>query len=178
MTTVFSVLATVAFAAAVAVLVRRHLIFVTRVESWSMWPTLRPGQRVATLILHRAERLARGDVVAIDSHEIGHTLVKRVAGVGGDRVDIGGGRSQVVPAGHVFLLGDNPAHSHDSRTWAQPFLPVSAIRGRLVGQRSRAAARNVCSSRISTSRPGPSFRVPAACNDARRRLKVSAVVPR
>lgn len=177
MITLLAVIATVAVAAAVAMMVRRHLFFVTRVESWSMWPTLRPGQRVGTVVLGRSKRIVRGDVVVVDNAEVGRVLVKRVAGIAGDNVKIDGG-CRVVPQGHVFLLGDNSAHSHDSRTWAQPFLPLSAVRGRLVGQWSRAAARKACLSRISTARPGPRRRAPAPSNDDSRRLSVSAVVPR
>lgn len=177
MVTLSVVLATVAVAAAVALVVRRHLLFVTRVESWSMWPTLRPGQRVATVVVGRSQRIARGDVVVVDSAEVGRVLVKRVAGVAGDAVEVAG-VCRVVPQGHVFLLGDNAAQSHDSRTWVQPFLPLSAVRGRLIGHGSRAAARKACSSRISTARPGPRRRAPAFCSEESRRLSVSAVVPR
>lgn len=131
--------------------VRRWLVFVTTVESASMAPTLRPGRRLLTRRLTRTERIRRGDIVVVASRELGRTVVKRVLGLPGERVLIEpGGRTSVdgrpvaesyvvhaggpggvflVPPGCVLLLGDNRARSSDSRTWQDPYLPVSAVRG-------------------------------------------------
>jgi signal peptidase I len=35
-----------------------------------------------------------------------------------------------VPAGKIFLLGDNRDHSRDSRFWPDAFLPMSRVKGR------------------------------------------------
>lgn len=51
----------------------------------------------------------------------------------GDNMDLG-----VVPSGHLVVLGDNRDESGDSRDWKNergertPFLPVAAVKGRLV----------------------------------------------
>lgn len=37
-----------------------------------------------------------------------------------------------VPAGHLFLLGDNRAVSSDSRKWRQPYLPVDSVVGKVI----------------------------------------------
>jgi len=80
----------------------------------------------------------------------GEAVIKRVVGVAGDTVEVRGGRLYVndqlqdepytaeladyalpplqVPAGTVFVLGDNRNHSFDSHYWG--FLPVENIIGR------------------------------------------------
>lgn len=132
--------------------VRRRFVFVTQVRSCSMSPSLRPGQRLLTFRV-RGARIARGDVVAVDSAELGQVIVKRVIGEPEDRVLIdesgrvringaplaepyvatpaGPAGSFAVPPGHYLLLGDNRAHSSDSRAWRQPFIPRAAIRGKV-----------------------------------------------
>jgi signal peptidase I len=147
--------------------VRLRIAFVTRVRSCSMSPTLRPGQLLLAVRVHREEAVTRGDIVVVASAELGRMIIKRVIGAPGDVVVIDGhGRIRVnevdldepyvakpagpagtftVPRQHVLLLGDNRAHSSDSRQWEQPFLPTAAIRGRVLlggrrhGHRGRPA---------------------------------------
>jgi signal peptidase I len=85
----------------------------------------------------------------------GQLMVKRVVAVGGQRVGIRDGRLVVdgkvqdepytdsdaidsvyfgpvdVPAGHVFVLGDNRFGSEDSRKYGS--LPLSAVEGKVLG---------------------------------------------
>jgi signal peptidase I len=131
-------------AAAVTARGLRRVIWVTRVTSWSMSPALRPGQLVMTRRFRPGGRLRRGDIVVADSAELGRRIVKRVAGLPGDRIRIdrpvtyrgGPAADFLVPRDAVLLLGDNRAASSDSRSWAQPYLPIGSIRGRLLGRRS------------------------------------------
>lgn len=112
-----------------------------RIPSDSMAPTLRAGDHVLVdKIGLRNRSPARGDLVVFDSPAGDGLLVKRVAGVGGDQVGIEDGVLVVngspvaepyldqgrvdglyfgpvtVPAGRLFVLGDNRADSVDSRT--------------------------------------------------------------
>ena len=137
-------------AAAVAI---RHLVWLTRVESWSMTPTLRPGSLLLTRRLRRSDGVRRGDVVVLRSVELGRRIVKRVVGLPGETVVVdsrgvsvdgvrlaepyvlangGAGGSFSVPGGAYLVLGDNRARSSDSRSWRQPFVARAAIEGRLI----------------------------------------------
>ena len=151
MSTMALVLA-VSVAAALSARFVRRIAWLTRVTSRSMHPTLRPGQRVITRRVRRTDQVHRGDIVVADSAELDRRIVKRVIGLAGDRVHVdrlgltvngrpveepyvtshgGPPGSFVVPRGTVLLLGDNRRASSDSRSWAQPYLPLDAITGRL-----------------------------------------------
>lgn len=142
-------LAALALAVAAALAARRA-VWVTRVESRSMAPTLHPGDRLVTVA---TTRLRRGDVVVFHSPDAGRRVVKRVVGLPGEAVTVGpggvvvdgvpldepyvarhGGRTGVfaVPDGAVLVLGDNRPWSSDSRSWRQPFVPVATIEGRVL----------------------------------------------
>ena len=79
---------------------RRQLM---RVEGWSMWPTLSPGDRVLLKPLAgRAALPERGSIV-VSRHPFrpSQRLIKRLVDVDGE--------------GSMLLLGDHPAQSTDSR---------------------------------------------------------------
>lgn len=134
--------------------VRRHW-WLTRVRSWSMYPTLHPGDLMITRALHGRATVHRGDIVVIDSAELSRRVVKRVIGLPGDTVQItpegirinnqpldepgltghgGPTRTFHVPVDGYFVLGDNRHRSSDSRAWRNPYPPRLAIRGRLAGR--------------------------------------------
>ncbi|WP_448004285.1 signal peptidase I [Agromyces bauzanensis] len=144
-------IAALAAVTAGAVLVNRFAMFTTLVRSHSMRPTLQPGDLLLTTRVHRPERLRRGDLVVFRSRERGATLVKRLIGLPGDRIEfVSGGVVRVngeslaepyarrsgsyrgafeVPAGGYLVLGDDRGASDDARSWADPYLGRRDILG-------------------------------------------------
>jgi len=119
-----------------------HLpFFETSLVSWSS------PERGNVVVFHRE------DDPRTQADESTQALVKRVVGVAGDNVTFAGGQvfvngsqlnepyarrgtldsssstSFTVPAGKVFLLGDNRDQSYDSRLWSEPFVPVERVVG-------------------------------------------------
>ncbi|MCF3962490.1 signal peptidase I [Streptomyces fuscigenes] len=134
------------------------------VPTGSMTPTIKAGDKVLAQRIS-GDEVHRGDVVVFKDSEWGDLpLVKRVVGIGGDTVaccdkqgrmsvdgrpldepytdkTIGGGRaanadfSAKVPAGELFMLGDERATSLDSRVHLQDSeqgsVPRTDVRGRV-----------------------------------------------
>jgi signal peptidase I len=149
-----AVLVGLAFLAAL-VLVRATLVTPVRVASASMMPTYSAGDVV--LVSERPPDLSdldRGDLVTFRSPEDGHSALKRVIGLPGDSlvikdaelyvngrhvrehyvnhrlIDAYYSRTYTVPAGTVFVLGDNRGNSVDSRDYGP--IPADALLGRAV----------------------------------------------
>ncbi len=138
------------------VLVFSFGVRICRVDGSSMNPGLLDGERV--LISSLPYRPAYGDVVVVDSYiEYGKPLVKRVIGLPGDTIDIDFGSGVVyrngqaldepytaeptylkeekdfpltVPAGSLFVMGDNRNHSLDSRSTEIGFIDERDILGK------------------------------------------------
>ncbi|MHC1719888.1 MAG: signal peptidase I [Clostridiaceae bacterium] len=135
-----------------ALLIRRYLFFVTKVSSLSMYPLLKPKQRLLTKYLQSFNNLKRGEIIVFYSYELKQDLIKRVIGLPRDIVDIRkngtvylnqkkldetyvknpGGSSGIfiVPEGKYFMLGDNRALSKDSRHFKDPFISQKDIIGK------------------------------------------------
>ena len=98
--------------------------------------------------LHLRSPIAIGDVVVTQHPSRPGTVCKRVTGLPGDQIlrhttttsfssssSDGGGRHrgiETVPDGHVWLEGDNPGNSSDSRMYGP--LPVALLQGRVVAR--------------------------------------------
>ncbi len=122
-----------------------------RVDGSSMLPTLRDGEFVlVNKLAYRMGRPTRGDIIVFRSTtEADLDLIKRIIGVPGDEITVRDGHVAVngqvldeayinaapnysgtwhVPAGELFVLGDNRNDSSDSHMWG--FLPEDNVIGK------------------------------------------------
>ncbi len=133
--------------------------FVTQVYSisgHSMEPTLEDGERVVVeKVRSTVGEIERGDlVIFISPEDPAKNLIKRVIGVGGDRIELvkdqvklngeilveeythrslfptQDGDVITVEPGHLFMMGDNRPQSRDSRDFG--VIPLELIRGKVL----------------------------------------------
>ncbi len=145
----FAVLLAFLFSAFLFFSVKKGGFFYT--NSQSMEPTILPNDR---MVLVKAGVLKRGGIVIFKNPEnMDVYLVKRVIGLPGDTVEIGGGQLYLngepkdepylknkrivykygpdrVPPENLFVLGDNRNNSADSSVWG--FLPAKNLRGKVI----------------------------------------------
>lgn len=126
------------------------------VDGSSMEPSLREGQRlIVSKVSYRVGEPRRGDIVVF-RYPANRRMrfIKRVVGLPGETVAIRDGRVFVdgralsegylidgtfgqfgpaqVPAGHLFVLGDNRANSRDSRYPEVGMIPYRDVIGKAV----------------------------------------------
>ena len=103
----------------------RCVLFIGYVPTASMEPTLKTDSMF--LGIRIVGSIEVGDIIVFRHDE--KLLVKRVVAVGGNVIERNG-QLITVPENCFYVLGDNAAHSYDSRYWAKPFVnnqDVSAV---------------------------------------------------
>ena len=143
-------------AVVLAFFIRYFIVELYMVEGPSMRPTLQNGERlVVNKFIYRFKDPERGDVLVFRfPKDPSRDFIKRVIAVPGDTVEIKDGRVFVngqlmnepyilertrgsyplatVPAGHIFVMGDNRNNSEDSRFPDVGFVPFELIKGKAV----------------------------------------------
>ena len=117
-------------------LYRVLLVFVQCIGP-SMMPTFNPSGDIVLLDRFSPRflnKLERGDVVVARSPTaVRQTICKRIRATEGDRVRTGGPFRETIvtiPKGHIWLEGDNPNNSTDSRHYGP--IPAALVLGRVV----------------------------------------------
>lgn len=110
------------------VMILFHVVFMLGyVPSDSMEPTLEAGTFILGLRIHG--ELEREDII-IFKHD-GTYMVKRIAATEGD-VIVHNGQTETVPAGCLYVLGDNQSNSHDSRYWEDPYVKLEEVYAKVI----------------------------------------------
>lgn len=79
---------------------------------------------------HLRSPLSVGDVVVSNHPSRPGTVCKRITGLPGDQILQPNGSIETVPDGHIWLEGDNPNNSSDSRSYGA--LPMALLQGRVL----------------------------------------------
>mgnify|MGYP001606166879 CR=1 FL=1 len=152
---ILELLAILAAAAIIAYFLQAFVVKPFQIPSESMNPTLQPGDRVLVnrLAYKFGSKPKRGDIIVFQSPDNPDVdFIKRVIAVSGETIEIQRGsvkingepvtesyvktadamsfRSQTVPEGTVFVMGDNRPDSQDSRYWRSPWLQEGNIIGK------------------------------------------------
>lgn len=138
-------------ALALALLINKFLLYKVYIPTGSMIPTLNEGDHLYVTRVYNLDNIKRGDILVFYSEELEDTLIKRVIGLPGDKIDIVDGvvivngevlnedyvknndnytGSFSVPEGKYFFLGDNRTISFDSRKWENPYIEGKYIQGK------------------------------------------------
>ncbi len=140
------------------VLVFTFIFRIAIVDGESMVPTLEDKDKL--VVSHLFYEPEDGDVVIVNSKGLGKVIVKRVIATENQTIDVDYSEGKVyvdgqlldepyineptitdfgfhdypvtVPAGHVFVMGDNRNHSTDSRAESVGFVDKSDIMGKAV----------------------------------------------
>lgn len=134
-----------------SMIVVKFPFFSVRVASCSMYPTLKPNERILIMRIFRFKKIKRREILVFHSRERNKLMVKRVIGLPGDLVEMRAGAIYIngakldepyvsgldstygefaVPRQRYLFLGDNRAQSSDSRSWREPYIGEQDVLGR------------------------------------------------
>lgn len=145
-------IAPVLIAIILALLINKFLFFTVSIPSESMVPTIKVNDRIIVTRIYDRKKLKRGDIVVFYSKELNDTLIKRLIGLPGDRVEVVDGgqvfingekieepyvvypdnlsKSFTVGEDKYLFFGDNRAISDDARRWDNPYIDGKDIKGK------------------------------------------------
>ncbi len=157
---IFESIESIVIALAISIVLYLTLITPHQVDGQSMMPTFRNQEHIiANKIIYKLREPRRGDVI-IFKHSPTEDYIKRVIGVAGDEIAIIDGHVYInneqldesdyladtvrtmpgpalpegqpftVPAGHIFVMGDNRPHSTDSRVFGP--VELEAVKGEVI----------------------------------------------
>ena len=104
----------------------KTVFFIGFVPSGSMEPTLKINSVIFGTRIYGV--LKEGDIIVFKNDD--NVLVKRIVGVGGQKLEVGGS-NYTIPEDCYFVMGDNRDNSWDSRFWEDPFVKRSSIIAKL-----------------------------------------------
>jgi signal peptidase I len=134
--------------------IRYFIVELYMVDGPSMTPTLLNGERlVVNKFIYHFETPKKGDIIVFRQDPT-HDFIKRVIATAGDTIEVKDGKVIVngkvlnepyildttrgyyplttVPAGHIFVMGDNRNNSEDSRYPAVGFVSLNQVKGEAV----------------------------------------------
>jgi len=153
---IFELVKSIAISFLIAIFIINFIFQIVVVNGESMIPTL---QNNDTLIIEKLSRrilaTKRNDIVVVRYHaDTRQRLIKRVIAVAGDKVKISDNRlyingkiinenyknekfmkdydETIVPAGSIFVLGDNRNFSKDSRSYDIGFVKLNLLEGKAI----------------------------------------------
>ncbi|MDD3114981.1 MAG: signal peptidase I [Anaerovibrio sp.] len=144
----------IVIAVVLAMIIRNFLVEPYLVEGPSMMPTLENQQRlIVNRLIYNLRAPEKGEILIFKyPKDQSRDFIKRVIAVPGDTIEIKDGNVFVndelqtedyilskcrgdypkvtIPAGHIFVMGDNRNNSEDSRFPDVGFVPFDLIKGK------------------------------------------------
>jgi signal peptidase I len=152
---IFEAISTIVIAAIITFILKSFIVDNRVIPTSSMYPTIYAGDMVlVNKLVYRFSSPQRGDIIVFKPPEevSDDDLIKRAIGLPGDTVEVKNRQVYIngepltepylneapqyeygpveVPAGHLFVLGDNRNMSFDSHRWPDPFLEISSVKGK------------------------------------------------